>query len=48
VLLEFEGPYHFIKDEYYMMQEYQSLFTDFNKQARSADMVKDTKQFLLE
>lgn len=30
ILLEYEGPYHFIKDEYYMTGEYADAFTNLN------------------
>jgi hypothetical protein len=31
ILLEYEGPYHFVKDQYYMCGEYDNSFTNFNK-----------------
>ena len=32
-MIEFEGPYHYIKDEYHMLGE-PSPFTDFNAAVR--------------
>ena len=37
ILLEFEGPYHFIKDEYYMTGEYTDAFTNLNRQEHIID-----------
>jgi hypothetical protein len=35
VLLEYEGPYHYVKDQYYMTGEFDGKFVDLNKKIRS-------------
>lgn len=45
ILLEYEGPYHFIKDEYSMTGEYADAFTNLNRQEHP--VCEETVQFLL-
>jgi len=47
-VLEFEGPSHYIKDDYHLLGwEQFTPFINYNKQFRHAENVKETSEFLL-